>query len=104
MERIEANASQPLKILVATSGDTGGAVAAAFHGRSNVEVDIFYPAGQVSARQVNFNLQVVGPPRQTVFVDNTKTPRPRLAFRLHAFCQATGNGVNTLTREQGALE
>ncbi len=51
MERIEANASQPLKILVATSGDTGGAVAAAFHGRSNVEVDIFYPAGQVSARQ-----------------------------------------------------
>lgn len=51
MERIEADSSQPLKILVATSGDTGGAVAAAFHGRSNVEVDVFYPAGQVSARQ-----------------------------------------------------
>ncbi|MFK8028968.1 MAG: threonine synthase [Gammaproteobacteria bacterium] len=51
MEHIEAQSTQPLKILVATSGDTGGAVAAAFHGRHNVEVDVFYPAGQVSARQ-----------------------------------------------------
>ncbi|NNF15822.1 MAG: threonine synthase [Gammaproteobacteria bacterium] len=51
MERIEGESNQPLKILVATSGDTGGAVAAAFHGRRRVEVDVFYPAGQVSARQ-----------------------------------------------------
>ncbi|MEM7084234.1 MAG: threonine synthase [Pseudomonadota bacterium] len=51
MERIEAQAEQPLNILVATSGDTGGAVAAAFHGRRNVNVDVFYPAGGVSARQ-----------------------------------------------------
>lgn len=51
MERMESSASSPLKILVATSGDTGGAVAAAFHGRANVDVDVFYPAGQVSARQ-----------------------------------------------------
>lgn len=51
LERIEAGSGKPLRILVATSGDTGGAVAAAFHGRSNVDVDIFYPKGQVSARQ-----------------------------------------------------
>lgn len=51
MERIERDSSQRLRILVATSGDTGGAVAAAFHGRKSVDVDVFYPAGQVSPRQ-----------------------------------------------------
>lgn len=38
-------------VLVATSGDTGGAVAAAFHGRANVEVRILFPKGLVSPRQ-----------------------------------------------------
>ncbi len=38
-------------VLVATSGDTGGAVAAAFAGRENVEVVILYPKGLVSPRQ-----------------------------------------------------
>jgi len=43
--------ARPLTILVATSGDTGGAVAAAFHGRPGVEVGVLYPAGMVSPRQ-----------------------------------------------------
>lgn len=38
-------------ILVATSGDTGGAVAAAFHGVPGIEVVVLYPKGRVSARQ-----------------------------------------------------
>jgi threonine synthase len=38
-------------VLVATSGDTGGAVAAAFHGRAGTEVVILFPEGRVSARQ-----------------------------------------------------
>jgi len=42
---------RPLTILVATSGDTGGAVAAAFHGSPGVEVAVLYPAGMVSPRQ-----------------------------------------------------
>jgi threonine synthase len=42
---------RPLTILVATSGDTGGAVAAAFHGRSNIRVGVLFPKGQVSPRQ-----------------------------------------------------
>lgn len=42
---------RPLTILVATSGDTGGAVAAAFHGRPGVEVVVLYPAGLVSPLQ-----------------------------------------------------
>jgi threonine synthase len=41
----------PLTVLVATSGDTGGAVAAAFHGRPWVRVIILYPKGLVSPRQ-----------------------------------------------------
>jgi len=42
---------RPLTILVATSGDTGGAVAAAFHGREQFRVGILFPEGQVSPRQ-----------------------------------------------------
>lgn len=51
LSRINAEAEQPLTILVATSGDTGGAVAAAFHGKPHVEVFILYPKGRVSYRQ-----------------------------------------------------
>ena len=38
-------------VLVATSGDTGGAVAAAFVGKPQTEVFVLYPAGRISARQ-----------------------------------------------------
>ena len=44
-------AATPLTILVATSGDTGGAVAAAFDGRPGVRVVVLYPDGRVSDRQ-----------------------------------------------------
>jgi threonine synthase len=42
-----------LTILVATSGDTGAAVAAAFHRQSGVRVVILYPDGRVSPRQAH---------------------------------------------------
>lgn len=42
---------QKRTVIVATSGDTGGAVAAAYHGRPNFEVIILFPKGMVSARQ-----------------------------------------------------
>lgn len=38
-------------VLVATSGDTGGAVAAGFHGVEGIEVVILYPKGKVSRVQ-----------------------------------------------------
>ena len=38
-------------MLVATSGDTGGAVAAAFHGRPGIEVAVLFPKGLVSPTQ-----------------------------------------------------
>jgi threonine synthase len=40
-----------LRILVATSGDTGGAVAAAFHNRPGFEVVVLFPKGLVSPTQ-----------------------------------------------------
>lgn len=51
MERIRNNEPRKLTILVATSGDTGGAVAAAFHNKPWVEVVVLYPKGLVSGRQ-----------------------------------------------------
>ncbi len=42
---------RPLDILVATSGDTGGAVAAAFHRRDGVRVTLLFPEGRVSPLQ-----------------------------------------------------
>lgn len=51
LTRLEADASAPLTILVATSGDTGGAVAAAFNERPGMRVVIAFPDGRVSARQ-----------------------------------------------------
>jgi threonine synthase len=44
-------AKAPVTILVATSGDTGGAVAAAFHRRPGIRVAVLFPEGRVSARQ-----------------------------------------------------
>ena len=51
LERAQAPSEPPMTILVATSGDTGGAVAAAFHGRPWVRVVVLYPQGLVSDRQ-----------------------------------------------------
>ncbi len=45
--------TKPTTILVATSGDTGAAVAAAFHGRPHFRVVILYPDGKVSPRQAH---------------------------------------------------
>jgi threonine synthase len=51
MQRLRVGASRPLNILVATSGDTGGAVAAAFHRRDGVIVSVLFPKGLVSPTQ-----------------------------------------------------
>jgi len=53
LARLPAPAAAPLTILVATSGDTGAAVAAAFHRRPGFRVVILYPDGRVSPRQAH---------------------------------------------------
>ncbi len=53
LTRLEGDESLPLTILVATSGDTGGAVAAAFNERPGMRVVVLFPDGRVSARQAH---------------------------------------------------
>jgi threonine synthase len=48
---VAANDGAPLTVLVATSGDTGGAVAHAFFGLERVRVVVLYPRGGVSRLQ-----------------------------------------------------
>lgn len=48
---VEISDGQPITILTATSGDTGAAVAHAFHGIDNINVVILYPKGKISLLQ-----------------------------------------------------
>ncbi|MGB4407083.1 MAG: threonine synthase [Sphaerochaeta sp.] len=51
MEKLLEKQPRKLTILVATSGDTGGAVASAFAGRKGIDVKVLFPKGRVSKRQ-----------------------------------------------------
>jgi threonine synthase len=51
LSRLQRDQPVPLTILVATSGDTGGAVAAAFNERPGMRVVVLFPEGRVSGRQ-----------------------------------------------------
>jgi len=47
LTRLEGDEVHPLTILVATSGDTGGAVAAAFNERPGMRVVVLFPDGRI---------------------------------------------------------
>jgi threonine synthase len=49
--RAESDSQAPMTILTATSGDTGAAVAHAYHGQPGVRAVILYPRGRVSPLQ-----------------------------------------------------
>jgi threonine synthase len=51
MSYLNRGEDRELTVLVATSGDTGGAVAAGFHGVPGMRVVILYPSGKVSPLQ-----------------------------------------------------
>ena len=51
MEKLLEKRNRDLCILVATSGDTGGAVASAFHNRKHLSVKVLFPKGRVAERQ-----------------------------------------------------
>ncbi len=108
MQRLAVQApreeSQPLTILVATSGDTGGAVAAAFHGRPGFRVVVLYPEGQVSPRQAH-QLACWGDNVLTLAVDGPFDACQRLvkgAFahpvlsREHRLCSANSINIGRL--------
>ena len=50
IQPVDANENRTT-ILVATSGDTGGAVAKAFHGRPNARVVVLFPEEGISLQQ-----------------------------------------------------
>lgn len=50
---LRASDAPELTIIVATSGDTGAAVASAFHRQKGFRVEILYPDGRVSPRQAH---------------------------------------------------
>jgi len=53
LAELQRDREHPLTIVVATSGDTGAAVAAAFHGQPGIRVVVLYPDGRVSPRQAH---------------------------------------------------
>ena len=69
LSRLDSGAEAPLSILVATSGDTGGAVAAAFDGKPNIRVVVLFPNGRVSKRQEK---------QLTCWSDNVLSLAPRM--------------------------
>ena len=71
LTRLEGDEADPLTILVATSGDTGGAVAAAFNERPGMRVVVLFPEGRVSDRQAH---------QLTCWGDNVLSLRVRGAF------------------------
>ncbi len=51
MSALRDDHAPPVTILAATSGDTGGAVAHAFHQQPGIRVVVLYPLGKISTRQ-----------------------------------------------------
>jgi threonine synthase len=51
MERLQKDKKRDLTVLVATSGDTGSAVASAFYNKKGIQVKVLFPECRVSRRQ-----------------------------------------------------
>lgn len=51
LSELNKDSDEPITILTATSGDTGAAVAHAFHGLDNINVVILFPKGKISPLQ-----------------------------------------------------
>lgn len=76
--RLRDPGAPPTTILVATSGDTGAAVGAAFHRRPGFNVVILYPEGRVSPRQAH-GLECFGDNVRTYRVAGTFDDCQRMA-------------------------
>jgi len=98
MSRIMAhflkNDQKEIKILVATSGDTGGAVALGFLNVSGISVSILYPKGKVSAIQ-ELQLTTNGNNIEAIEIDGTFDDCQRLVKQ--AFLDAELNAKINLT-------
>ncbi len=70
MSHFLVKSQKEIKILVATSGDTGGAVAQGFHNVPGISVTILYPSGKVSDIQEK-QLTTLGGNVQALEIDGT---------------------------------
>ena len=89
-----------LTIITSTSGDTGGAVAAAYHGMKGVWVVILYPAGKISDLQAK-QMDTLGGNICVMAVENTNFDGcQKLALQLqrdpdlHDIKKTSANSVN----------
>lgn len=78
LAQLRAADAPPTTIVVATSGDTGAAVASAFHRRPGFDVVILYPEGRVSPRQAH-GLECWGDNVRTFRVQGTFDDCQRMA-------------------------
>ncbi|MBU8977718.1 threonine synthase [Lysobacter sp. MMG2] len=78
LSRLRHADAPPTTIVVATSGDTGAAVASAFHRRPGFNVVVLYPEGRVSPRQAH-GLECWGDNVRTFRVQGTFDDCQRLA-------------------------
>ena len=104
LSRLEGDVDAPLTILVATSGDTGGAVAAAFDQRPGMRVAVLYPDGRVSERQEHqlccWSDNVVSLKVQGAFDDCQSLVKAAMADKelaaLHRFSSANSINIGRL--------
>ncbi|HEY0505520.1 MAG TPA: threonine synthase [Lysobacter sp.] len=78
LSRLRPDDAPTTTIVVATSGDTGAAVASAFHRRPGFDVAILYPEGRVSPRQAH-GLECWGDNVRTFRVQGTFDDCQRMA-------------------------
>jgi threonine synthase len=94
MSRLRGRVGEDLTVLVATSGDTGAAVASGFYGVEGVNVWVLYPKGRVSPVQ-EMQLTSFGGNISAVEVDGTFDDCQALVK--HAFLDPDLDGPLTLT-------
>jgi threonine synthase len=88
------NPGERLNILVATSGDTGGAVGDAFHGVAGVDVYILYPDEEVSGMQKK-QLDTIGDNVQAISVAGKFDDCQNLVKRVFADPDFAGMNVSS---------
>ncbi len=83
LEQFIADSEQELTILVATSGDTGSAVASAFHNVAGIKVILLFPSGKVSEIQRK-QMTTVGGNVQAVAIEGSFDDCQRLVKQAFA--------------------
>lgn len=94
MDALLTREGRRLTIIVATSGDTGSAVAAGFSGRESVDVVLLYPQGRVSRLQ-ELQLTLKRPGVRAFSVNGTFDDCQRLAKELLADPAMRERGVSS---------